>query len=394
MTATVAPRALAPEPGRFQDFCAGDLAWAPPADGDTVYDEAHPLWQRFTAAGLANWWLPTRYGGRGLTLGESLEPVAELAYHCPGFAFTAALSILGSRMLELYGNPLVAESFLTEMARDGSFCATLGSETGAGSELARTETTFRRQGERIVLNGSKAFSTNLAAARYYLVLARNETNDKEFAVVLVPAGTPGLTIGPRWRMSGLQGTATSPATLENCSVPAIYSLRGNGLRVLEVGLNGSRILMSAIAVGIARRVRDLGMDYARAKEVAGRPLLQHPVFAARMGQLEADLESMKSVCQRAASDYDALAASSAPAAAFYRHGVIKSAIMAKMHCGQTGWRLVSTASEGFGGLGYTESHPVQRCLRDIRHVSIVEGGDDVLRELMYSRYVKRSSQRG
>ena len=323
-----------------------------------------------------------------------MDLVARLAYHDAGFAFTAFISILGARMLEFYGAPEVADRYLGEMVADGSFCAALGSEAVAGSELTETRTTFRRTGDSVVLNGEKQFSTNLAFARFCLVLARNEENARELAVICVPAGTPGFEVGRRWRMSGLAGTGTYASRFVDCAVPADHQLTGNGLRVLEVGLNASRILMASISIGIARRVRDLSMDYAAGKRLAGQPLTQNAVFAARMGQLEADLESLKSVCWRAGDDYDAVCSGSDPAAAFYRQGVLKSAIMAKMHCGRTGWRIVSDASEGFGGLGYTEDHPVQRLMRDMRHISIVEGGDDVLRELTYGRYVRRPSQRG
>ncbi|WP_279571265.1 acyl-CoA dehydrogenase family protein [Streptomyces hainanensis] len=378
----------------FRAFVAGTLADAPAPGPETVYDDEHPLWEKFRAAGLANWWLPARHGGPGVPLRVSVDLIAELSYHDPGFAFAAMLPILGSRMLEFYGTAEVADRYLGEMAKGGTFCAALGSEVVAGSELALTATTFRREGDHLVVDGEKAFSTNLAFGRFCLALARNAEDHRDFSVVLVPADTPGFEPGPRWLMSGLHGTGTYPATFTNCVVPAANELSGNGLRVLEVGLNGSRILMAAIAIGIARRARDLSMEYAGNKQLGGRPLTQNAVFAARMGQLEMELESLKSVCWRAADEYDALYAREDAAAAFHGQGVLKSAVMAKMHCGQTGWRIVSAVSEGFGGLGYTEAHPVQRLLRDMRHISLVEGGDDVLRELTYGRYVRHASRRG
>ncbi len=380
---------------RFRTFTDEVLAAAPLPGPETVYDDRHPLWAEFRAAGLPNWWVPARFGGAGMSLLDSVELVAGLAYHDPGFAFTSFLPVLGSRMLELYGDPALAGEHLSAMAAAGSFTAALGSEAVAGSELTRTATTFRREAGALVLTGEKAFSTNLASAPFVLVLARNEQDERDFSVVLVEAGTPGYEVGHRWQMSGLQGTGTYAARFTDCAVPERNELRGNGIRVLEVGLNASRILMASISIGIARRVRDLSMDYAATKTLDGRPLQHNAVFQGRMGQLEMEIEVLKSVCLRAAADYDAVYADVEDrAAALYRHGVVKSAIAAKMHCGQAGWRIVSQASEGFGGLGYTEHHPIQRLMRDMRHISIVECGDDVLRGLTYARFVKRPSQRG
>ncbi|MFI9450245.1 acyl-CoA dehydrogenase family protein [Amycolatopsis sp. NPDC052450] len=375
-------------------FCADVLTCAARPDGDTVYDDAHPLWQKFVAAGLANWWLPERYGGRAVSLGDSVEISARLSYHDPGFAFSAFLPILGSRMLEFFGSAELARRYLPELSSTGSFCATLGSEARAGSELANTETTFRRHGNSLVINGHKQFSTNLASARFCLVLARNADDERDFAVILVPGEAEGFRVEHRWRMSGLLGTGTYAATFTDCAVPAGNALNGNGIRVLEVGLNGSRILMAAMAIGMSRRIRDLSMEYAATKHLGGAPLSRNAVFAARMGQLEMELETIKSQCDRAALDYDELYQGARPSETFHGKGVLKSAVVAKMHSGQVGWKIAGAASEGFGGLGYTEDHEIQRLMRAMRHISIVEGSDDVLRDLIYGRYVRRASRRG
>lgn len=379
---------------RVREFAEDVLAHAPVPDPDTVYDERHPVWKEFQSAGLANWWLPARVGGAGLDMTASVPLVADLAYRDAGFAFAAFLPVLGSRMAELYAAPGVADGYLEEMAATGSTCAALGSEAEAGSELTRTATTFRRDRDRVVLSGEKAFSTNLGAARFGVVLARDADDPRTFAAVLVPADTPGFTVGQRWRMSGLHGTGTYAASLDGVEVPATHVLDGGGIRVLEVGLNASRLLMSATAIGLVRRIRDLSTGYAAGKRVDGRPLDRHPVFASRMGQLEMELETMKSQCRVAAAAYDALYVGPSAPAAMLAHGVLKDAVVAKMHCGQAGWGIAARASESFGGLGYTEGHEIGKLVRDMRHVSIVEGGDDVLRELLHGRFVRRPSRRG
>jgi alkylation response protein AidB-like acyl-CoA dehydrogenase len=135
------------------------------------------------------------------------------------------------------------------------------------------------------------------------------------------------------------------------------------------------------------------MDYARTKQVKGTQLVSNAVFASRLGQIEMQIDVMTNQCLAAAREYDAINARPDAADEFLRVGTMKAAMTTKLFCGQTGWQIVSAASEMFGGLGYTRELLVQKLLRDIRYVSIVEGGDDVLRELLFARHVVPVSKR-
>jgi acyl-CoA dehydrogenase len=346
---------------------------------------------RLHDAGLANWWIPRRYGGQGLSLTDSVDVVSELAYGDAGFAFGSFLPVLGTVMLQLYAPDEVARPILERLAADGGALGVLGSEETAGSELVRTATSMRTRGGELVLDGSKYFSTNADRAETLLVLARSD--DDDFAMVAVPRSAPGVEIVKRWDMVGVRGSGTYRTRLRDCSVPAGNRLRGNGLRALEVGLNASRILIAATAIGIARRIRDLAVDYARAKPMKGATLAGNDVFAAKLGQIEMLIDVMRSQCRAAAADFDEYLAAPEPAAALYRAGTLRPALAAKLFCGQAGWSVASTGSELFGGLGYTHDHPVGKLVRDMRYVSIVEGGEDVMRDLLYARYVVPQERR-
>ena len=176
-------------------------------------------------------------------------------------------------------------------------------------------------------------------------------------------------------------------------VPAENALRGHGLRLLETGLNASRILIGATGLGIARRIRDECMAYAKTKTVRGAALTTAPVFAAKLGQMEMQIDVMRNQCRAAAAEYDAVLAGPDPAAEFLRRGSLRSALTCKMFCGQAGWSIATMGSEMFGGLGFTGEHVIGKLVRDMRFVSLVEGGDDVLRDLVYSRYVVPVSRR-
>ena len=360
---------------------------------DSLADAPLPLYERFAETGLSNWWLPKEYGGLGLSLEESVRIVSELAYGDAGVAFTLFIPVLTTSMLSWYGGDELKERHLGPMVAENGFCATLGSEHAAGSELARITTTVRRGGASLVLNGQKAFSTDTDFARFLVVIARAEDNPSGYLAVLVPRDTPGIRIDKRWDVIGLRSSATYQVSLTDCRVPAGNALQGNGLRLLEVGLNASRILIATTALGIARRMRDLCMDYAKTKSVKGSPLANNPVFAAKLGQFEMQIDVMSNQCLAAAREYDSIASRPDAGEEFLRLGTLKSALTAKMFCGQTGWQLASVASEMFGGLGYTHESIIGKLLRDIRYVSIVEGGDDVLRDLMFTRYVVPVSKR-
>lgn len=360
---------------------------------DSLADAPLPLYQRFGDTGLANWWLPKEVGGLGLSLEESVQIVSELAYADAGAAFTLFIPVLTTSMVTWYGSDELRERHLGRMVAENGYCATLGSEHAAGSELARITTTARRDGDSLVLNGQKAFSTNTDFAQFLVVIAAAQDDPSGYLAVLVPRDTPGIRIDKRWDVIGLRSSATYQVSLADCRVPASNVLRGNGLRLLEIGLNASRILIATTALGIARRVRDLCMDYGKTKQVKGSPLANNAVFASRLGQFEMQIDVMANQCLAAARAYDAIASRPDAGEEFLRVGTLKSALTTKMFCGQTGWQIASAASEMFGGLGYTHDSIIGKLLRDVRYVSIVEGGDDVLRDLVFSRYVVPVSKR-
>ncbi|HEX7059368.1 MAG TPA: acyl-CoA dehydrogenase family protein [Solirubrobacterales bacterium] len=377
---------------RVRDFARRELV--PQQEHfDSFPDVPVSLHDAFRDLGFCNWWLPERCGGMGLGLEESVDLVSELAYGDAGFAFTAFVSILGTTMLSLYGGAKIEERYLAPMAENGSFCATVASERSAGSELTKITTTAARSGEDLVINGDKFFATNAGFASFLVVVTRAATNSDEHMAVVVPRDTPGVRMVKRWEMIGLRASGTYQVSFDRCRASARDVLDGSGLRILEVGLNASRILIASTAIGIARRIRDLCMEYARRKRVGDKPLLDNAVFAAKLGQMEMDIDAMRHVCRSAAREFDLIMGEGDAAEQFFRRGTLKSALTAKSFCGQTGWKIAGLGSEMFGGLGYTRDMIIDKLVRDIRHVSIIEGGDDVLRDLVFQRYVRSEDLR-
>lgn len=352
-----------------------------------------PLYQGFAKTGLMNWWLHPELGGHGIPLEQGVELVSELSYGDAGVAFTLFISAMATNMVWLYGSAELRRRYLAPLAEAGGFAATLGSEERAGSELGRTTTEAVRDGAELVLDGEKWFSTNTAFADFLVVIARSGDNPSGFSAVVVPRGTPGVRIVKRWDVQGLRASGTYQVALDHVRVPASHALDGPGLRILEVGLNASRVMIAGTAIGVSRRIRDLSLDYARGKPLRGSTLLNNAVFAAKAGQMEMAIGVMRNQCAAAGRDFDAIMAGRSAGAEFLRRGTLKSALTSKMFAGQAGWQVATVGSELFGALGYTNDAPIGKLVRDMRYVSIVEGGDDVLRELMFSRYVLPEGRR-
>ena len=377
---------------RVRDFAREELL-PQQAHFDSFPEVPMPIHRAFHDLGLGNWWLPERYGGLGVGLEEGVDVVSELAYGDAGVAFTLFISIPGTTAVTLYGSDELKERFLAPMAGNGQYCAILASERAAGSELTKIATLAARSGEDVVVNGEKLFSTNADFAEFLVVFARSAASPDEHMAVVVPRDNPGVRIAKRWEMIGLRSSGTYQVSFERCRTPSQNVLNGPGLRILEVALNASRILIGSTALGVARRIRDVCMEYARRKRIGDKPLADNAVFAAKLGQMELDIDAMRHVCRGAAREFDAIVSRDDAAEYFLRTGTLRSAVTAKAFCGQTGWKIAGLGSEMFGGLGYTREMVIDKLVRDIRHVSIIEGGDDVLRDLVFNRFVVPADNR-
>lgn len=335
--------------------------------------------------GIAHWWVPEEQGGLGLSVRDSIDIVEILAYGDAGIANGLAGRCLAAAALRIYGDDAQRRRFLAPSATDPTFFGALAaSEEQAGSELLNTETTARKSGGEYVLDGVKFVSTGAEIAAFSIVLAA--VDDGDFRAFIVPMDAKGIRVAKRWRMDGLRSYVYSQVVLEGCRIPAENLLRGHGIRVVEAVTSAMRPQIAATAVGIALRARDLCLAYAGQKKIKGRPLAENDVFAAKLGQIEAELAVMRAACREAGAEFDEILRGKDPEQHFHRHGGTKSAIVAKLICGQLGSRIVAAASELFGGLGYAQDHLVCKLVRDMRHVPILEAGEDVIRALLYGRY--------
>ncbi|HEX7221976.1 MAG TPA: acyl-CoA dehydrogenase family protein [Candidatus Limnocylindrales bacterium] len=288
----------------------------------------------------------------------------------------AAHTSLGCGPLHLAGTPEQKQQFLVPMA-SGKVLGGYGlTEPGAGSDAGGTRTTARHEdgasGGSWVIDGGKRFITNAGHAGTYIVTAKTGQTDKgdpEISAFIVPADTPGFSIGRLEEKLGLHASATGELLFDNARVPAANMLgpRGDGFRTFLKILDGGRISIGALAVGLAQAALDASIPYAQTREQFGRPIGSFQGVAFMVADMATEIEAARQMVWRAAwlkdqgRDYGLAAAE------------------AKLFASEVSSRATNNGIQIHGGYGYVEEYKVERFMRDAKLTEIGEGTSQVQR---------------
>jgi alkylation response protein AidB-like acyl-CoA dehydrogenase len=284
----------------------------------------------------------------------------------------AAHTSLGCGPLHLAGSDEQKQRFLVPMA-SGQVLGGYGlTEPGAGSDAGGTRTTGRLDDGHWVINGGKRFITNAGHAGTYIVTARTGETDKggpEISAFIVPADTPGFSVGRLEEKLGLHASATGELLFENARVPAenLLGPRGDGFRTFLKILDGGRISIGALAVGLAQAALDASIPYAQTREQFGRPIGSFQGVAFMIADMATEIEAARQMVWRAAwlkdqgRDYGLAAAE------------------AKLFASEVSSRATNNGIQIHGGYGYVEEYKVERYLRDAKLTEIGEGTSQVQR---------------
>jgi alkylation response protein AidB-like acyl-CoA dehydrogenase len=294
----------------------------------------------------------------------------------------AAHTSLGCGPLHLVGTPEQKERFLVPMA-SGNVLGGYGlTEPGAGSDAGGTRTTARFEdgpdGGCWVIDGGKRFITNAGQAGTYIVTARtgqNEDGEPEISAFIVPADTPGFSVGRLEEKLGLHASATGELIFEKAKVPAANLLgeRGSGFRTFLKILDGGRVSIGALAVGLAQAALDAAVPYAQTRQQFGRPIGTFEGVAFMIADMATEVEAARSMVYRAAwlkdqgRDYSLAAA------------------QAKLFASEVSSRVTNAAIQVHGGYGYVEEYKVERYLRDAKLTEIGEGTSQIQRLVIARR---------
>jgi alkylation response protein AidB-like acyl-CoA dehydrogenase len=286
----------------------------------------------------------------------------------------AAHTSLGCGPLVVAGTPEQRQRWLQPMA-SGQVLGGYGlTEPGAGSDAGGTRTTARldEADGTWVIDGGKRFITNAGQAGTYIVTAKtgtSERGDAEITAFIVPADTPGFTIGRLEDKLGLHASATGELLFDGARVPAENLLgdRGHGFRMFLKILDGGRISIGAMALGLAQAALDASIPYAKTREQFGRPIGSFQGVAFMVADMATEIEAARALVYRAAwlkdqgRDYGLAAA------------------QAKLFASEVSSRATNAAIQVHGGYGYVTDYPVERFMRDAKLTEIGEGTSQVQR---------------
>ncbi len=321
---------------------------------------------------------PEEEGGAGLDTLAYAIAIEELSRVWGSLGIiVAAHTSLGCNPLHLAGTEEQKQRFLVPMAQGQVLGAYGLTEPEAGSDSGGTRTTARfeengRGGGSWVINGSKRFITNAGQAGTYIVTARTgerEDGSPEISAFIVESSTPGFFVGRLEEKLGLHASATGELLFEDCRVPADQMLgeRGAGWKVFLQTLDGGRISIGAMAVGLSQAALDASVSYARERKQFGRPIGSFQGVAFMIADMATEVEAARALVWRAAwlkdqgRDYSTAAA------------------QAKLFASEVSARVTNMGIQVHGGYGYVEEYKVERFMRDAKLTELGEGTSQIQR---------------
>jgi len=311
---------------------------------------------------------PVGYGGGGADTLSYAIAIEELTRVDSSVAITvAAHTSLGTWPIYAFGSDDQKAEWLPRLCsgeRLGAFGLT---EPEAGSDAGNTRTRARRENGHWVINGAKQFITNAGTDITGCVTITARTGDDDISNLLVPNGTPGYEIGEPYRKMGWNASDTRPLAFEDCRVPEenLVGIRGQGFRQFLQTLDGGRIGVAAMGVGLAQGALDEALAYAKERIAFGRPISKLQTIQAKLADLSTEIEAARLLTYRAAIEKDLGRSFSLTAA------------QAKLKTGRLAVRASEEAVQIHGGYGYIEEYPVCRFYRDAKILTIGEGTDEV-----------------
>lgn len=335
-----------------------------------------PALKGLAKLGLLGLNVPERYGGAGADHLSAAILLEEIGRACGSTGLIVAAHLgLACGPLALFGSEEQKARWLRPLA-SGEMLGCLGlTEPGSGSDLRATRTTARRDGDGWVLNGSKMWLTNGAEAGVAILLCRTGGQDGALSHLIVPTDAPGMKFDPPEPKMGLHGSHTYALSIEDARVPAenLLGPEGRGLAQTLAVLDGGRIGIAALSLGLAQGAYEAATKYAGERQAFGAPIKEHQAVAFMLADMVTEIEAARWLVYRAAWLRD------------QGRPYTKEASIAKLFTTEAAERIARNAIQIHGGNGYSPLYGVERIYRDARLMTIGEGTSEVQR-MVISRF--------
>jgi len=315
------------------------------------------------------------YGGAGADYISFAIVVEELSRACgsTGITYSAHIS-LGGAPLSLFGTEEQKRTYLTRICSGESMGAFGLTEPNAGSDAGGTRTTAIKDGGDWVISGSKCFITNASYAKFLALTAvtDKEKGTKGITAFIVPTDAPGFTVIDNYEKLGLHSSNTTELVIDGVRVPEenILGKRGEGFKQFLITLDGGRIGIGAMAVGIAQAAYDKALQYAKDRQAFGRSISQFQAIQHKLADMAMQIELARNMVYKAAWLKD------------NGRKFTKEAAMAKLYASEVAMAATHQAIQIHGGYGYMREYQVERFFRDARLLEIGEGTSEILRNVI------------
>jgi alkylation response protein AidB-like acyl-CoA dehydrogenase len=322
--------------------------------------------------GLLGVTLPEAYGGAGLSYVDYVNVIEELGVVDSGFALSvAAHNSLCTGHTYLAGNDEQRKKWLPKLT-SGEWIGAWGlTEPGSGSDASGMRTTAVKDGSEWVLNGTKNFITNATYANFSVVLAVTDRSDQKHGITAfgIEMDRKGIHPGKKENKLGMRVSDTAELVLEDCRVPDenVLGTVGDGFIEAMKVLDGGRISIGALAVGIARGAYESARDYAKLRTAFGKAIAEFQAIQFMLADMATEIDAARLLCHRAATIKDA------------GERVTQFSAMAKLYASEVAVRCTEKGVQIFGGYGFVKDFPAEKYYRDVKLCTIGEGTSEIQR---------------
>lgn len=339
------------------------------------------VFRRLGELGLMGVLVPEEYGGSGMGYAEYKAAIVELAKVCGsvGLSMAAHNSLCTGHILA-FGNEEQKKKWLPRLASGEAIGAWGLTEANTGSDASNMRCTAVREGDEWVINGTKNWITHGISGEITVLITRTgEPRTKNNATAfVVERGTPGFLAGKKENKLGMRCSETAEMIFDNCRIPDANRLGevGDGFHQSMKVLDGGRISIAALSLGIARGAYEAALNYAQEREQFGKPIAQFQAIGFKLADMATEIEAADLLTDQAAYKKQ------------HHLPMTQDAAMAKYYASEVAVKVANEAVQIFGGYGYTKDFPVEKFYRDAKLCTIGEGTSEI-QKLVIARSIQR-----